>query len=809
MAGYISKKSSWLRFFISFLPAAMAVAVLCILLNGPRLSPVYDFLLKLRPAFPISGELLIIDSQISGQESGDGILEPGAVASLLYTLTEMEARALIIQAPILGLSAGGTAGEEEILYRFDEEFSIFGRNIRNLFDGIRLGSVTPNESARSVGRLLELSEEGKRRLQSALLRRDVDGIVSMEKAAAFFGHARRPGDLGVQLIGFGNTGRPEALADRNVFSRVPLDSDGVLRRVAPVITILESDTNNSERILEHIVYAALKPRFMSTTIEATESASGLFGSVSEIFGSGWDLYSAVLAARSEYAGRNRIIPLDRSGAVIFELPYKGGGFRRIDISDFLDYEAADRSLRRLLSDGESLGIFQNTKGEDNPAILYDYALSMREELASSFPKGEEEEKLEKLEWIKAREMYFEKLKDFLNGPAEVTLVGGYEELIHSESNEITRVRITEMRNTLMRSFAAIRAKHEEVLILRKKLDAALSSSFCILGSTQDVEASALLANSILTGRVIKPLTIRYLFIGSVFTTLLVCFLIKSLGPASTLGLGVLFSLFFGAGFSLGFIKTGYWLDPFVPVAAGIFGVFVSIAWALAASRRFSKRFRQAFSPFVSRSCLRSLVRAGKHLQSQTLTVPSAIVAIKNASPAGMGDTPAERVQSVLSFQEKVSDLFRKAGGTITGAEEELVTACFGSPLERIFLKRKRKASPYDGNVNANAGPASKAIEFVSGIAKLPECATWNFGLDVGECTFSWTALSGYFAMGTPTQKARILSRMASRYSAQIVISAETKETLPNLHVKKLDVLKGKSGSGEEPFYKLVAESDSD
>ena len=112
MAAYISKKSSWLRFLTSFFLAAGASALLCVILDGPRLGPFYDLLLRLRPALPVSGELLIIDSSVSGQELGDDILEPGAATSLLYTMTELRAGTLIIQVPVLGLSAGGTIGEE-------------------------------------------------------------------------------------------------------------------------------------------------------------------------------------------------------------------------------------------------------------------------------------------------------------------------------------------------------------------------------------------------------------------------------------------------------------------------------------------------------------------------------------------------------------------------------------------------------------------------------------------------------------------------------------------------------------------------
>jgi hypothetical protein len=776
---YITKKSAFLRFLTSFLFAAGVAALLYLLLDGPKLGPVYDFLLKLRPALPISRELLIIDSSVPAQESGDGILEPGAAASLLYTMTELGGKTLIIQVPILGLSAGGTVGEDEILYRFDEEFSVFSRNIQNLFDAIRTGSVAPAESARFVGELVELSEKGKERLISALVRRDEGAVLNMEKAAAFFGHVRRPGDLQVQLIRAGEGGRPGALAERNEYSKAKADRDGVLRRIAPVMASpYLSETAAGERTLEHIIYAALKTRFRESTVEA-----GKYGPI------------LVMIGGPDETGR--IIPLDNNAAVLFEAPHKGEDFRRIGISDFLAYDEADRSLRRLLSEGEALGIFQTTQGENNPCILYDYALSIREEPASVFSNGEEEKKIA---WVEARKRYFSSLDNFLNGPAEMTLVNRYEEIIASEFTdknpraEAELLKISEMRNSLMRIFASIRARQEEVVELREKLETALSLSFCILGSTQDAEASALLANSILTGRVIKPGINKYLFFGSLLAAFITCFFIRKRSPFSALCTGLLFCLLFGTGLSLSFIFTGFWYDPLVPAASCATGVLVSVIWALIAKSRYSRRFRQAFGPYVSRPYLKSVIKAGKPVQSQIINARAAVVAVKNA------DSSVRYAKQVLSFQEKAADFFIKAGGVITGTEEDLVIVCFGSPLERIFLASQKEASPYENNINSNAAPAIRAVGLVSEIAQHPECASWHFGLDTGNCAFAWTALSGYIALGAPVQQAKIFSRIAGSYNTRIIVSGAILEAV-ELPLKKLDELK--ANNIKEPFYRLT------
>ncbi|MCL2380614.1 MAG: hypothetical protein FWC64_03350 [Treponema sp.] len=753
----MSKKNSWLRCLVSFLPSAGVAALLSVLLAGPRLGPLYDFLLRLRPP-PVSAEILLIDSTMPTGGLGNGILEPGAASSLLYTLAEMGAQTLIIQVPILGLPAGGSVGEAEILHRFDEEFSLLSRNISNLFDAIRTGSIAPAEAARYVGMLVELSEMGKERLISDLVRRDEESIDRMERAAAFFGNARRPGDIRVQLITTGGGGRPGVLAQQHEFSRPQPDRDGVLRRIAPVLTVpYFSPEEAGERALEHIIYGALRYRLEPDGIAA-------------------------------------ILPLDRSGAVLFEVPRARQGFRRICISEFLAYDEASRELRRLVAEGDALGIFQTVEGENRPGFLYDFALSLRGE-------GQEHRHA----WLAFRNRYFESLEQFLNSPVEMNMVRGYEEIIAALGTGAGIASLVEMRDTLIQTFADLRESHSEVLELRQRLESALSGSFSILGDPADTEASALLANSILTRRAVSPGEDTRLFWGALIAALLTCLAIKSLGPALTLGVGVLLSLFAGIAFSAVFIIFGYWFDPQVPTAASGTGVIASFVWALAAKSRYDKLFRTAYGPFVSRSCLASVIQAGRPLPSQTTTVKAAVAVIRNSKPIAWDYFPDRHAstQEVISFQKKASRLIRKAGGAIIGAEEDSVIACFGSPLERVFLENKKIPSPYEGNIFAATTMALQAVSFVSDIARKPEYESWHFGVHMGNCTFAWTALSGYFALGIPVQRAKVLSRLSSRYKSRIIISASVNEVLPDMLGKKLGVLKESDGTDPEAFYRLA------
>ena len=731
------------RFFVSLLSSVVITALLYFLFGSPYLGKLYDLLIKFRPKPAISHEILIIDSNIDEPFLIDDILDPSLMTSVLYSMSELGAGTLIIQVPILGLSIGGSAGEEEILRNFYEEFAILNSNIRNLFDGIRTGSVAPIDSERYVRELIELSESGMDRLINILVHRDEEDIISMENAADLFGQARRPGDLLVQLIRTGTGGRPGALAASDVYSRAVPDRDGIIRRIRPVMTVSDFFSETAEeRSLEHIVWNALKDR-VGLSVNA--------------------------------------LPLDRNGAIIFGLPIDGINFRRISILDFLLYDEADQNLRRLLSIGDGLGIFRNIYGENRPDILYDFALALREEPPSSFDDGNEGRK--EL-WVETRNMYFQSLEEFLNGPTEMDLVIAYEEMLDAGT-----ISAAESRDAVIRLFSALRASHSELLEIRNKLNLALYSSFCILGNNQDVNASALLANSVLTGKAIIPGKFAYLFLGSLLATFLTCLFINRRGLFSTLVMGFVLTLLFAVIFCLILIFFDLWLDPQIVAVSCAAGVMASFSWALTARRRHIRHFRLAFGPFVSRSCLKTLIQTGKPLPSQTITTRAIVVAIKQTqilASTGLSD-PAK---ALLVFQEKVSEIFKKAGGTIVGIEGDLVVACFGSPLaekshDRITLSKN-------------------AVNLVSEITLHPECISWNFGLDAGNCIFTWTALSGYFAIGAAVQKAKVLSRLADRYQSRIVLSAALADILPtDFRKEKLDVIKNRDGVKEEPFFKLV------
>jgi hypothetical protein len=297
--------------------------------------------------------------------------------------------------------------------------------------------------------------------------------------------------------------------------------------------------------------------------------------------------------------------------------------------------------------------------------------------------------------------------------------------------------------------------------------------------------------------VVTPGSERYILFAALCAGFLTCLLLRPMSMVACFISGLFVSLLVGAGFSWSFMLSGYWIDPLIPVSAAVAGTLVSTGWALALKRRFSRRFRNAYGPFVSPFCLKAVTRAGRPLPAETVSSRAVMVAVRN--PLLLVQEAREDAVSgskrALAFQQELSGHFRKAGGVVVGCEGDLVLGCFGSPPERIAAKAQTPA--------AGGAPEMMAVHFITELLKLEGSENWCFGLDAGNCAFTWSPLSGYSAFGRPTVRSRILSNLCSRYKAPILITAAVYEKLEALPVCKLGALKEKDGSGSETFYQLL------
>jgi hypothetical protein len=582
------------------------------ILAGPRLGLHYDFLLEYRKPPPVSGEILII-------ETGDYI-ESSDIFSVLMTLTEMDAGNLIMTGKVSPSSSPVTITEAEIRQRFMDEYILIGTNIRNLFEAIRLGSVSPVNAPGYIDRLVELTDQGRDRLLAALINRDVNFFRSI----AVFGNYLEADTAPV------------------------LDKDGKVRRVLPI---------ESESLTEHPVFISLKNRYAASQIETADQEQILW-----------------LLNRD---GTELDIPLDRNANII--TPWNCN-FRRIDISLFREYEEAELAMRSALAKANELGAFSQTLPEKSPLILCDFALKFKEELLNS--PGVEKRSAwiaGREKYFKSLDEFFESRAeaDLVRGYNDVI---ADEKLLGEEG----LAALAKMRDQLMQSFTNIRDEYDRLYSVHSKLKEELAMSFCVLGRGINAEYSALLANALITGSHIKPVYDRYALIFSAATAFFILLVIFYMRPSVLLIFGIFLSAIASAVFGIVFIYYSYWIDPAIVFVSSVTGTLVIFYIKCAVKDYRARHFRIAYGPSVSQDTLNELICAGRPSLSDVIVTNAAVVAIKNNNLLSSEDKekPHDAGKAKKAFFSLVKKTVSGYGAIIAGFEGDTVLACFGSPLDK-------------------------------------------------------------------------------------------------------------------------------
>jgi class 3 adenylate cyclase len=319
-----------------------------------------------------------------------------------------------------------------------------------------------------------------------------------------------------------------------------------------------------------------------------------------------------------------------------------------------------------------------------------------------------------------------------------------------------------------------------------------------------------LANTLLGDRAVNPGQTLYVLFWSLLAVFVCLLIISRLKPPAALVTGLVLGLLSGAGFSWSFIISGYWIDPLIPASGILTGTLLVFSLSQVIRSRLAQRFRLAYGPYVGKSCLVQLIRAGRPLPSELIQTRAAVVAVRKQELLSHEDrqNPRSGAAEAVTFREEAARLFKKAGGVIIGCDGDLVLGCFGSPLERTALggiKPEPAASAVDPYTRSANTPAERAASFIAEVlaTNKAETASWRFGIDAGECSFRYLPVSGYSAFGRPVVRARILSSLAPRYKVQVVVSAAVSESLSDMPVRRLNVLKEQNGSEGEAFFQLV------
>jgi len=637
MPALISLKKSLFMFLGGLICAVGTAFLINFILSGPKLGGHYDFLLKRKPPPDVSREILVIKT--------DEYVEGSDLFTVLMTLTEMDAGNLIQAGRVSPLSSPITLTENEIRRRFTDEYVLVGSNIRKLFEGIRMGSVTPREAPAYVERVVELTEYGRDRLLAALVDRDEDLIRSVSV--------------------FGNY---------NEVDTGPLfDRDGKIRRVKPV------DTQIS---FEHPVYQSLKSRFVASQIET----SGL-----------GDILWLRRADGSEVD-----IVLDRNGNAI--TPWNCD-FRSVDITLFREYEEAQRKMRTALAAADKAGAFSQTYTEQSPLFHSEYSLILRNELLRA-PNADNRLawRAACANFLKSLDDFLSSSaeRNIVNGYEK--LIADADSLNRAQFNALTN-----MKEELIQSFALMRDEYKKLSAVRSRLEEETTSSFCIIGAEQNAHYSALLANVLITGSHTNPVYDRYVLFWSIMAAFFILIIIFMLRPSILLIVGVILSFLAAIGFSCYFVFYSHWIDPLIALGASLAGTIVVFICKCVYLQTRIYSFRAAYGTAVSKEMLTNLINTGRPQLSEINVAFAAVIAVKdiNLLTKENREKTYDAGKARKAFFAFVKKTAFNARAVIAGYEGDTILVCFGSPLDNA-VKPVAKACTFVRELLSNKQSSIRA-----------------------------------------------------------------------------------------------------
>jgi hypothetical protein len=250
-------------------------------------------------------------------------------------------------------------------------------------------------------------------------------------------------------------------------------------------------------------------------------------------------------------------------------------------------------------------------------------------------------------------------------------------------------------------------------------------------------------------------------------------------PVPQLVTGIILSFLAAAAFGCLFIFFSYWIDPLIAFLSSLFGTLVIFICKCVILKNREKRIRTAYGTAVSKNALRMLVRQGKPVLSEVKVSRAAVVAVKEGNLLNRENREKshEAGSAKKEFYSAVKKIVFDAGAVIAGFECDTVLVCFGTPLDKT------------------ANPVERACIFVRELIKSNR-TSWRFGIDAGECAFSWSQETGYSVSGRPPIRARVLVSKTARLQTRVLFTEAVWEQT-KINSKKADSL----GDGE-PIYEF-------
>ena len=301
-------------FGLRFLAATIAVLVVSFLLPlmpvPGRLEAIFKGLSTARLPAPVSTQILLLE--ISAQNSLEST-GPSAWAEYFLALLEMGADRVLVTEEVESKYAVTSISEEnrqQLVTKFDEEFSLIETNISAFFEAILLGSIPPAKSSQFVDELTALVGKSKALLLSAVLGEKQEQLYVLGQSMQIFG----PDGFGTNLAGFGI--EPPVYQNAKAILLYPRAEDGVLPFRRLLLTEIIRYIDAAKRLraellhMEHSGYlSTLDPRYHPIILSdhATSKRRELLANPNQEMGEAWrvavksyyDAVEALLAGKTE------------------------------------------------------------------------------------------------------------------------------------------------------------------------------------------------------------------------------------------------------------------------------------------------------------------------------------------------------------------------------------------------------------------------------------------------------------------------------------------------------------------------------
>jgi hypothetical protein len=697
MFTHIKLKNSLLMLLGGFICAIITAYFINFLLSGPKLGRHYDFLADYKTK-TVSREIFIIDT-------GEYI-ESSDLYTVLLALTEMQANKLILTGRISPASSPITITESDIRRRFLDEYNVLGSNIRNLFEGIRMGFVSPVQAPLFVDQVVELAEQGRDRLVSALIDRDEDLL----RYVAMFGNYLQ------------------------VDTRPQLDRDGILRRVKPV------DENE-----EHPVYQYLKNRYAVSQIESSDQRQFLW--------------------LRDHNARSFDIPLDKNANII---AIGNSAFRRTGIEELRRYEELKNAMYNALIKANELRAFSQTPPDRIPLFLGEHTQHLLEELLNT-PDSENRLAWisSRANYLNSLEEYFNSdAEAVLLNIIEEQILDTDPDYNEEQLNNLL-ARKDEIKNIFVQMHEIY--KEYSALYTRLKNNISLSLCFMGPLPNTDYSAllaNVLITGSHI--KPVYDRYIVFWTTIAVFIVLITILALKPviLLPAGIL-LSVLAALVF-SGFFILYSYWIDPLIVLGSCITGTIFIFISKCLYLNyRARSFRMAYRSSVSKDALRGLIKAGKPALSKTSSgfaSVIAIKDFNLLGKEDNEKLQDAGRARRV-----FYTMVKKAVFNAGAAIAGFEGDTILVCFGSPLELNPTLLTYKWADDGRPLAKTYHPVEKAYAFVKQLLK-NEKISWRFSIDAGECYFYWSPETGFTVNGKPAVRARILVSKTARFQARALVS---------------------------------------